>query len=96
MGSKVPKRYVLMLSDTELSCSDMTNLAVVLESRYGKATVIPVDGNPNAVIIKTTGASAVLIRRECGQLRVGGRHLTTVLSSGSIGKLKNRASLSGA
>jgi len=87
----MPKRYVLIMSDSELSDSDRMDLAVVLESRYGKATVIPVDGNCRAVIVKTTGKSAPLIRRDCEQLRVGGAHLTTVLSSGSIGKLKSRA-----
>lgn len=90
------KRYVLIVSDSELSDSDRMDLAAVLEARYGKATVIPVDGNSRAVIVKTTGASVALIRRDCEQLRVGGMHLTTVLGSGSIAKLKSRASSSDA
>ena len=92
----MPKRYVLIFADGELSDSDRKELAAVLESRYDKVTVIPVDGNSRAIIIKTTEASATLIRRECDQLRVEGKRLTTVLSSGSIGKLKSRVSSSGA
>ena len=88
----LPKRYVLISSESALSDSDRMNLATALGQRYGKAIVIPVEGNPRAVIIKTTSESSALMRRECEQLAVGGMRLTTVLTSGSIGKLKNRAS----
>jgi len=87
----VSKRYILIFSDRELSSSDKMDLAMILESRYGKVNLIPVDGNTRAIIVKTTGPSAALIRNECRQLQVHGAHLTTALISGSIGKLKSRA-----
>jgi len=90
------KRYVLIFSDGDFSEALRRDLAVALEGRYGGAGVIAVDSNPRAVIVKTTDVCAELLRRECEHIRVGKMHLTTVLSSGSIGKLKSRASSGGA
>ncbi len=85
------KRYVLLVADGELSDGDRKNLSLLLEEKYGKVTVIPVE-NPRAVIVKTTNAVAPLLREMSGELHLGGKRLVTVLTSGSIGKLKSRAS----
>ncbi len=86
------KRYVLLVADGELSDGDRRDLSVMLERRHGKVTVIPVEKNPRAVIVKTTNAVAPLLRKTSGELHIGGKRLVTVLTSGSIGKLKSRAS----
>ena len=86
------KRYVLLVADGELSVNDRRDLSVMLERKHGKVTVIPVEKNLRAVIVKTTNAVAPLLRETNGELRLGGKRLVTVLTSGSIGKLKSRAS----
>jgi hypothetical protein len=85
------KRYVLLVADGELSDSDMKDISVMLGMRHGKVTVIPVERNPRAVIVKTTNSVAPLLRGMGGELQVGGKRLVTVLTSGSIGKLKSGA-----
>ncbi|MGD0395581.1 MAG: hypothetical protein ABSB26_01555 [Nitrososphaerales archaeon] len=89
------KRYVLLVADGELSDDDRRSLSVMLERRHGKVTVILVEGDPRAVIVKTTNAVAPLLREMSGELYLGGKRLATVLTSGSIGKLKSRASEGG-
>ncbi|MGD0146041.1 MAG: hypothetical protein ABSB53_04205 [Nitrososphaerales archaeon] len=91
----MPKRYVLLVADEALSEGDRKGLSVMLEARYGKVTVIPVEKNPRAVIVKTTDSVAPLLREMSGELHLGGRLLVTVLTSGSINKLKSRAPGSG-
>jgi hypothetical protein len=86
------KRYLLLVADGELSDGDIRDLSVILERRHGKMTVIPVEKNSRAVIVKTTNSLAPLLRQTSGELRPGGKRLVTVLTSGSIGKLKSRAS----
>lgn len=86
------KRYVLLVADGELSAGNRRDLSAILERRHGKVTVIPVEKNPRAVIVKTTNSVAPLLRETSGELHLGGKRLVTVLTSGSIGKLKNRAS----
>jgi hypothetical protein len=88
------KRYVLLVADEQFSSSDMRDLSVILEKKHGKVTVIPVEKNPRAVIVKTTNSVAPLLREASGELHLGGKRLVTVLTSGSIGKLKSRASCS--
>jgi len=93
-SSKVPrpsKRYVLFTAEEALSEGEGRQLAEILERRYGKVKVIPVDGNPRAVIVKTTNRTAPLLRALDPKLTVHGKSLTTVLTSGAIGKLKRRA-----
>ena len=85
------KRYVLLVADGELSDGDRRDLSLMLEGRHWKVTVIPVEKNPRAVIVKTTDSAAPLLREMSGELRLGGKGLVTVLTSGSIGKLKSRA-----
>jgi hypothetical protein len=85
------KRYVLLVADGELSEGDRRDLSLMLEGRLGKVTVITVKKNPRAVIVKTTNSVAPLLRQMSGELHLTGKRLMTVLTSGSIGKLKNRA-----
>jgi hypothetical protein len=86
------KRYVLLVADGEFSAGDRRDLSVMLERTYGKVTVIPVEENPRAVIVKTTNSVAPLLREMSGELHLGGKQLVAMLTSGSIGKLKSRAS----
>ena len=85
------KRYVLLVADGDLSEGDRRDLSLMLEGRHWKVTVIPVEKNPRAVIVKTTNSVAPLMREMSGELHLGGKGLVTVLTSGSIGKLKSRA-----
>lgn len=85
------KRYVLLVADRDLSDGDRSDLTQILEGRHGKVTVIAVDRNPRAVIVKTTNSVAPLLRNMSGELELSGKRLVTVLTSGSIGKLKRRA-----
>ncbi len=80
------------MADSELSDDDLKRLSQVLEQRHGKVTVIAVKANPRAVIVKTTNVVAPVLREASGEMMLGGKRLVTVLTSGSIGKLKRRAS----
>jgi hypothetical protein len=91
-AGRKPKRYVLLLSEDELTDADRKGLATALEAKYGRVKVIPVEGNPRAVIVKTTNTAAPLLREAGAEPAGGGPPLRTVLTSGSIGKLKSRAS----
>jgi hypothetical protein len=91
MSRQMSKRYVLLVADGELSDGDRRALSTILEGRYGKVTVIAVDQSPRAVIVKTTNTVAPLLRESSSGLLVGEKRLVTVLTSGSIGKLKSRA-----
>jgi hypothetical protein len=64
----------------------------VLEKKGWKAKVLPVKGNPRALIVRTTNEFAPLMRGEGEGLRVGGQVLKSVLTSGAVGNLKRRAS----
>jgi len=93
-SSKAPrasKRYVLLASEEALTEGERKELAGILERRYGKAKLIAVEGNPKAVIIKTTSQTAPLLRDLTPRLTIHGKRLTPVLTSGAIGKLKRRA-----
>jgi len=85
------KRYVLLVADRDLLDEDKRDLSLILESKYGKVTIISVK-NPKAVIVKTTSSVAPLLREMSGRLHIRGKGLSTILTSGSIGKLKKRAS----
>ena len=79
------------MADGELSDAERNLLASVLERRHGKVKVIAVEGNPRAVIVKTTDDVVPLLREEGAALSVGGSRLAPVLTSGAVGKLKRRA-----
>ncbi len=85
----MPKRYVLLLCESDLGEADVKGLAEAAGQKYGGAKLIPVDGNPRAVILKGTNKTAPAIRE--GGLQFGGKALKAVLTSGAIGKLKKRA-----
>jgi hypothetical protein len=89
---RAPKRYVLFTSEADLSEEDRERLSEILDRRYGATKIIAVKGNPKAVIVKTTNLVAPMLRELDPKLTVGGKHLTPVLTSGAIGKLKRRAS----
>lgn len=88
---RTAKRYVLLIADSELSKKEVAELGAVLEGRLGKVKVFEVKGNPRAVVVRTTNASAPLLRGEGRPLVAGGKRLEPVLTSGAIGKLKKRA-----
>ena len=85
------KRYVLLLSTSDLSKRDFQALSEVIGKRHPGAKVIPVAANSRAAIVKTTNAIAPVLRDE---LRLEAQHKTlrSVLTSGAIGNLKKRAS----
>ncbi len=82
------------MAGSELSEEDRRTLSKILEQRHGKVAVMPVEGNPRALIVKTTHLVAPRLRESRGEIALGGKKLVTVLTSGSIGKLKRRASWS--
>ena len=85
------KRYVLLMAEANLTGEDTKKLMKMLGSRYGKVKLIPVDENPKAVVVKTTNAGAPLFRESISEIMLNGKKLQTVLTSGSIGRLKRRA-----
>ena len=89
------KRYVLLMTEGEVASDEWKDLARVLEQRFGKVKAIPVKGNGSVLVIKTDNEVAPRIR-ECQDLRIGGSEVKSVLTSGSIGKLKRLAGRSGA
>ena len=90
------KRYVLLEADGEASADDWKTFEQHLRERLGNVKMIPLKGNGRAVVVKTDNEVAPLIRDESPNLRVGERRIVTLLTSGSIGKLKRRASESAA
>ena len=85
------KRYVLLFADEDILEADFKALSELVEHVDVRAKLISVDGNKRAVIVKTTNTHAPSLR-ELRKLEIGGKELRAVLTSGSIGKLKSRAS----
>lgn len=81
----------MYLADVGLNEGDVEELTRILEGRHGKLNVIEVRGNDHAVIVRTNGLVASEIRDKSASIVIAGKHLTTVLTSGGIGKLKRRA-----
>lgn len=81
-----------MVADADLSEAERKGLSAILEGRHGKVKLIAVEGNPRAVIVKTTNEVAPLLRSPENGLAIGGKKLTSVLTSGAVGNLKRRAS----
>jgi hypothetical protein len=63
----------------------------MIEKRHGQVTAISVKGNPRALIVKTSEPVASMLRGEELRLEAEGKEVTSVLTSGAIGKLKKRA-----
>jgi hypothetical protein len=62
----------------------------VLEKRHGKVRLIEIEGDPKLIIVKTTNEVAPLLRGKKGELLIGGKRISSVLTSGAVGKLKRR------
>lgn len=90
------KRYVLLVSDADLSAPEVKELRTVVEMRVPGAKLIEVEGNPRAVIVKTTNDAVRFLREPERVLAVGGKDLTPALTSGAVGNLKRRARGAGA
>ncbi len=90
------KRYVLLEADGDVSPEEWTALSRLVEARLGKAKVIQVEGNGRAVVVKTDSEGAARLREEGALLSARGRKVMSVLTSGSIGKLKRLAEESAA
>jgi hypothetical protein len=84
------------MAEKEVTEEDEASLAEILTRRHGKTIVIKVDANPRALIVKTTNVVAPVLRGASGQINLGGKTFVTLLTSGSIGKLKKRATASAA
>jgi len=82
-------------ADGEATPDEWKDFARALEQRFGKLKAIPLKGNGKALVVRTNNEAAPLMR-ECTDLHVGERKVKSVLTSGSIGKLKRLAGRSGA
>ena len=83
------KRYVLFESSSDLA--ELGPLTDYFERRYGSAKLIAVEGNPRALIVRTTVGAAEMLKAQRGGFDVPGSRLTPVLTSGAVGNLKRRA-----
>jgi hypothetical protein len=86
------KRYVLLVATGDLSEDEARDLKLALEGRFEGLKFIRLKGDSRSVIVKTTNAVAPALREEASEVVLGGRRIVPVLTSGSIGKLKRRAS----
>ncbi len=82
---------MLLVAETELSEDRIRELQEALDSRFGKVKLIPVRGNPRAVIVRTTNDVVPRMRDQEHPLLVGGRAVRPVSTSGAVGNLKRRA-----
>ncbi|MDG6903172.1 MAG: hypothetical protein JRM80_14605 [Nitrososphaerota archaeon] len=85
-----PKRYVLFIGDSGRPGSER-DLEEYFGRRYGPVKLIPVDGNPRALIVRTTAPVAEQLKGMRDGFTVGGTRLVPVLTSGAVGNLKRRA-----
>ena len=88
----MPKRYLLFYTTSDQSDDDLRRLAEIIRRWDQTAKVIQVKRNPRAVIIKTTNQTATVLRDIKPGVRLNGVDYVPVLTSGSIGNLKKRAS----
>ncbi len=80
------------MADADLTETDRKDLGEILTRMHGRLKLIEVEGNPRALIVKTTNEVAPRLRDPEHALTVGGKGLATALTSGSVGNLKRRAS----
>lgn len=85
------KRYVLLSGDAPLDEEDLAKLVRHVENAHGPVKAIPVKGAPASLIVKTDHRAAAAMRESCAEVKLGPKTVRTVLTSGSIGKLKRRA-----
>jgi hypothetical protein len=85
------KRYVLLEADGDVTPDDWEEFVVRLEQKFGKLRQIPVRGNGRVLVLKTNNKIAPAIREEIPNMRAGNGKVRSLLTSGSIGKLKRLA-----
>ena len=79
------------MAEEDFSEADLKRVERILHRRHGELKLIRVQGAQKALIVKTTSGDAPEIRLRSGRLGIGRARMTTVLTSGAIGKLKKRA-----
>jgi hypothetical protein len=85
------KRYVLLEAEGDVTPDDWEEFIVRLEQKFGKLKRIPVGGNRHLLVVKTNNTIAPAIREEIPNMRAGNGKVRSLLTSGSIGKLKRLA-----
>jgi hypothetical protein len=80
------------MADGELSPIELKDLGEVFQKKYGKVKMIPLKQNPLAIVVKTDNETAPKLKEPGWALIIGRRRIVAALTSGSIGKLKRRAS----
>jgi hypothetical protein len=85
------KRYLLISTDDDVTPRDWEDLGKTLEDTFGKIRLIPIEGDERLHVVKTDDRVASMIRRNPGGIKVGKSSLRTLLTSGSLGKLKKLA-----
>ena len=85
------KRYVLLESDGEITPEEWRHFAALLEEKFGITKLIPIAGQERMMVARTEQAAAYRLRAQCADVTIGQRNLKTVLTSGSLGKLKSVA-----
>jgi len=91
-----PKRYILLEADGMMNASELDTLTRLLERRHGKLAMTLVERPRTALIVKTDRVAVSAIRETCTDLSLGDRRVKTILTSGSIVKLKRIAQRSSA
>jgi hypothetical protein len=82
---------MLISAEGRLTEEDRKTLAQNARKMELKIVLIPVVGRDDFVILKTNVMDARVIRESILDLAPGGKKLSTVITSGCIGKLKKRA-----
>ena len=77
--------------DGGVTREEWSNLESFLEERFGTSKLITIAGLERMMVVKAEITSANLLRNCCAELKVGNTNLRTVLTSGSLGKLKSVA-----
>jgi RNase P/RNase MRP subunit POP5 len=91
LRGRKPKRYVLIQAEGKLAADELSTLTRTLQQRHGNLGFTLIDDKRTSLIVKTDRAVAEGIRESLAAATFGGTRVTTVLTSGSIGKLKRRA-----
>ena len=74
------------------TADEMEAVRRFIGQRHATVKFIPVVGSPTSMIVKTGPIEAAEIRESLAGFSLSGRRVSAVLTSGSIGKLKRRAS----
>ena len=85
------KRYILLEAERDMTPQEWMGFVHTLEQRFGKLKAIPVEGNDRALLVRTDNVNAPRIRGESPRMKIGDKRVVSILTSGSIGKLKRRA-----